>query len=163
MLLHLDDMKMYKRSWQQVVEADMPEVWEFFSRPENLIRLTPEDMDIEVITDINGVEMHEGMIIDYVMTPVPRIKTKWTTRITKIEKFKYFIDVQEKGPYKKWHHEHHFRQGDEGILMSDIVYYSMPLGFLGDIANSIYINARLNDIFAYRKQAIDEIFHGKDQ
>ncbi len=42
--------------------------------------------------------------------------------------------------------------------MKDIVSYKPPFGFLGSIANSILIKKKLNEIFDYRRQAVDKKF-----
>jgi ligand-binding SRPBCC domain-containing protein len=67
------------------------------------------------------------------------IKTTWVTEITHIKEHEYFVDEQRVGPYKIWHHQHHLEKTENGTLMTDIVSYQPPFGFLGDIANSIII------------------------
>ncbi len=73
---------------------------------------------------------------------------------------KYFVDEQRVGPYKLWHHEHHIESVEGGVLMKDIVSYSPPLGFLGQIANARVIHKKLEDIFEYRRKAFEAIFPG---
>ena len=43
----------------------------------------------------------------------------WVTEITIIKDKEYFIDEQRKGPYRIWHHEHHFKAVEGGVLMTD--------------------------------------------
>jgi ligand-binding SRPBCC domain-containing protein len=57
-----------------------------------------------------------------------------------------------------WHHEHKLEPIEGGVLMTDIVSYKPPYGFLGSIANSILIKKQLRKIFDYRKNAIGKIF-----
>jgi ligand-binding SRPBCC domain-containing protein len=68
------------------------------------------------------------------------------------------VDEQRKGPYKIWHHEHHFKQIDKGIEMLDIVSYEIPFGFLGKIAHPLIVKSKLNEIFDYRFKKVEEIF-----
>jgi len=42
--------------------------------------------------------------------------------------------------------------------MTDTVHYSLPLGPIGSLVNSLIIRQQLESIFDYRKQAIEEIF-----
>ena len=42
-------------------------------------------------------------------------------------------------PYSLWHHQHHFREVPNGVEMTDIVHYKLPLWFLGDIAHSLFV------------------------
>jgi hypothetical protein len=74
---------------------------------------------------------------------------------------KLFVDEQRIGPYKMWHHQHHFEATEGGTLMTDIVHYSLPMGFLGGIAHGLFVKKQLNDIFDYRQRKIEELFPGK--
>ncbi len=45
---------------------------------------------------------------------------------------------------------------DNEVLMSDIVTYEPPLGFLGAIANQLFIKKKLIEIFDYRTIALNK-------
>ena len=136
----------------------MEKVWHHFSRPENLDKLTPENMAFQIISDIKDRPMYEGMIIRYRVSPVLNIPLNWATEITHIKDREYFIDEQRFGPYTLWHHEHHFEETPQGILMKDQLHYAIPFGIFGRIANAIFVEARIDEIFTYRQKCIDEIF-----
>ena len=72
------------------------------------------------------------------------------TEITHLKENSYFVDEQRVGPYNIWHHQHMLESTKDGTLMTDIVSYQPPLGFLGNIANEILIKRKLNEIFDYR-------------
>jgi ligand-binding SRPBCC domain-containing protein len=76
-----------------------------------------------------------------------------------VEDKKYFVDEQRFGPYAMWHHQHHFKQVPEGIEMTDIVHYKLPLGFLGDIAHSLFVKNQLKGIFDHRFKVVEEMFN----
>jgi len=78
------------------------------------------------------------------------------TEITQVKELEYFIDEQRVGPYKMWHHQHFIEPIEGGVLMKDIVTYIPPLGFLGAIANSLFIKKKLNEIFDYRTTALEK-------
>jgi ligand-binding SRPBCC domain-containing protein len=82
----------------------------------------------------------------------------WVSEITHIETLKYFIDEQRIGPYSMWHHQHFIEASGEGVLMTDIVTYSPPLGFLGTFANKLFIREQLQKIFDYRSEILDKHF-----
>ena len=42
--------------------------------------------------------------------------------------------------------------------MSDIISYKPPFGFLGSIANSLFIRKKVNEIFTYREAKLIELF-----
>ena len=80
------------------------------------------------------------------------------TEITQVKDRQYFIDEQRFGPYALWHHQHHFREIDGGVEMTDIVHYKNPLWFLGKLANTLFVKNKLNNIFNYRFQKVEELF-----
>jgi ligand-binding SRPBCC domain-containing protein len=82
----------------------------------------------------------------------------WITEITHVENLKYFVDEQRKGPYRIWHHEHHFKEIPNGVEMSDIVSYEIPLGILGRLAHPLVVQKKLKEIFDYRFAKVEEIF-----
>lgn len=75
-----------------------------------------------------------------------------------MSELKYFVDEQRIGPYKMWHHQHIIEAVEDGVLMTDIVDYQPPLGFLGAIANQLVIKKQLNEIFAFRTSKLEEYF-----
>lgn len=83
---------------------------------------------------------------------------RWVTEITHVSELKYFVDEQRIGPYKMWHHQHIIEAVEDGVLMTDIVDYQPPLGFLGAIANQLVIKKQLNEIFAFRTSKLEEYF-----
>jgi len=148
---------MYTLSVKQQLAVSMDEAWEFFSSPENLSKITPSEMKFE-ITSGKPEKMFAGQIISYRIGILPMIKSHWVTEITQVKNKKYFIDEQRFGPYKMWHHEHHFKENQSGILMVDKVSYKIPFGFLGRIAHFLFIHSQLQKIFSYRIQILNEIF-----
>jgi len=104
--------------------------------------------------------MYPGLIISYTVKPLLGIKMIWVTEITHVEDMKYFVDEQRIGPYSMWHHEHFIEPSGDGVLMTDIVSYSPPFGFLGALANRIFIGKQLESIFRYRENKLKELFPG---
>lgn len=151
-------MAFYQFKKKQVVKATIEQVWDFISRPENLKKITPDYMGFNIIGDHVPKKMYSGMIISYMVSPMLGIKTNWVTEITHIREKKYFVDEQRVGPYKIWHHQHHIEETDDGVLMTDIISYNPPFGFLGRIANSLFIKKKLNEIFEYRTEAVIKEF-----
>ena len=151
-------MKIYEKRWTTWLPVTLDEAWAFFSRPENLDRITPEDMSFEILSDVSGVEMYAGMIVRYKVRPILNIPMNWVTEITHVADRKYFIDEQRFGPYALWHHQHHFEEKDGGVLMTDILHYAIPFGPIGRIANALLVDKRVEEIFSYREKVIDQIF-----
>ena len=150
--------KVYELKKVQVIPASIERVWEFFSAPENLKTITPQHLGFQILSEKYGDTMYAGELIEYTVKPLLGIPLYWMTEITHIEPLKYFIDEQRFGPYSFWHHQHHFKQVDGGVEMTDIVHYKIPFWFLGDIANSLFVKSQLQKIFDFRKEVTDKTF-----
>ncbi|MCG9790935.1 SRPBCC family protein [Flavobacterium algicola] len=153
-------MKLYKKESVQYVDATLEECWAFFSSPKNLQKITPDTMGFQ-ITDYDGKNMYAGQIIQYKVSPLLGIKLPWVTEITVVEDKSYFIDEQRFGPYALWHHKHFFEATAKGVKMTDVVHYGLPLGLLGRMMNTLMVKSKLNEIFAYREKAVNQIFNNK--
>jgi ligand-binding SRPBCC domain-containing protein len=151
-------MAYYQLHKTQFISASIREVWDFISSTENLKVITPEYMGFEVTSKDLPEKMYPGMIISYIVKPLLGIRMIWVTEITHIEEMKYFIDEQRIGPYSMWHHQHFIESSGEGVLMTDIVTYSPPLGFFGAIANKLFIRKQLDTIFDYRGEIVEKHF-----
>lgn len=154
-------MSVYRKEWQAFIPANLDSVWEFFSRPENLDNITPKDMKFEIISDISGKEMYEGMMIEYKVSPILRIPTTWVTEITHIQPKKFFVDEQRVGPYTMWHHEHHFEERDGGVLMTDLLHYRLPAEPIGSLLLGRFISNKVDGIFKFRNEVIKKYFPEK--
>lgn len=148
---------MYQLKRTQFVKTDLQTCWDFFSSPNNLKEITPEYMGFDVLVELPE-KMYEGLMIEYIVRPLLGIPMKWITEIKYVHDKQFFVDEQRKGPYKIWHHEHHFKEVEGGVEMTDIVSYEIPLGILGRIAHPIIVKKKLEEIFDYRFKRVDEIF-----
>ena len=148
---------MYQLKRTQLVKTDLQTCWDFFSSPKNLKVITPDYMGFDVLLDIPE-KMYEGLMIEYTVKPLLGIPMKWITEIKYVHDKEFFVDEQRKGPYKIWHHEHHFKAVEGGVEMTDIVSYEIPLGILGKIAHPIVVKKKLEEIFDYRFKKVEEIF-----
>lgn len=148
---------MYQLKRTQLVKTNLETCWEFFSSPANLQVITPDYMGFKVLTEVPK-KMYHGLIISYKVSPVLNIPMNWVTEITYVQEGSYFVDEQRQGPYKMWHHEHHFKEVEGGVEMTDIVSYSLPFGFLGRFAHWLFVKKQLEAIFNYRIRKVDELF-----
>ncbi len=152
----------YRLQTEQTLSAPIDIVWDYFSQPKNLNELTPKNMAFEITSDKLS-RMYSGQIITYKIEIAPGIKQNWITEITQVKNEQLFVDEQRFGPYSMWHHEHHFKPISEGnVLMTDIVHYKLPFGFLGNILAGRIIRNRIRQIFQFRQEKITEIFGSMD-
>jgi ligand-binding SRPBCC domain-containing protein len=150
-------LKTYQFRSKQFLPITISEAWEFFSNPNNLTKITPPWLNFEVTSKLDS-KMYAGMIITYLVRPILNIPTTWVTEITHVREPNYFVDEQRFGPYKFWHHQHHFKETDNGIEMTDIVSYALPLDPLSRPINSLLVEKKVKEIFKFREKKLEELF-----
>jgi ligand-binding SRPBCC domain-containing protein len=150
--------KVYSFKTTQILPIPMETAWDFFSSPANLAEITPDNLGFKTISKYHGEKMYPGQVIEYKVSPLLGIPLYWMTEITHVEHHRYFVDEQRFGPYSMWHHQHHFKQLEEGVEMTDIVHYKLPFWFFGDIANWLFVKQQLKGIFDYRFNAVKKYF-----
>lgn len=145
-------MKLYNLKREQTLPFPLAKVFPFFEKPENLESITPRNLSFSTLTP-KPVKMEKGAVIDYAIT-VWGLSLRWTTLITAFDPPNRFIDLQLKGPYSYWHHEHTFIDQGESTLMKDHVTYALPLGPLGRLAHTLKVRRDLEKIFDFRAEVI---------
>jgi ligand-binding SRPBCC domain-containing protein len=151
-------MKIYTIERTQFLPIDIQKAWSFFSSPKNLNIITPPKMDFNIISITGGAKMYAGQIIKYKVNIFPLIPTTWVTEITHVNEPNYFVDEQLIGPYILWHHQHHFRETNGGVELTDIVNYAIPFGLIGRLANATFVNGQVNAIFDFRFKKLESMF-----
>jgi ligand-binding SRPBCC domain-containing protein len=152
-------VKTYSLERETFIPTTLDNAWDFFTSPLNLAKITPPEMNFIVTSDFKEYsKVYPGMIITYKVSPLFGIKLNWMTEITHVKEKEYFIDEQRFGPYALWHHQHHFKQVEGGVIMTDIVNYAIGYGFIGRIANSLIVEKKLDEVFEFREKAVEGIF-----
>ena len=142
----------------QTLPVSTDRAWDFFSDPRNLSKITPPELDFTVLTALPE-RIYAGMMIEYRVRPLLGIPARWLTEITHVEPGKFFVDEQRIGPYKIWHHEHHFRPLATGQTeLYDRVTYVLPFGLFGNLVHPFLVKPQLSKIFAFREKRVRELF-----
>ncbi|MFT5751530.1 MAG: ligand-binding SRPBCC domain-containing protein [Flavobacteriales bacterium] len=150
-------MKIYTLHAKQKLPISVEEAWNFLSDPKNLKKITPEYMGFNILSGADR-PMFSGQLIQYIVTPILGIKTKWVTEITHVVDKEYFVDEQRFGPYAFWHHKHFIKAIPGGVEMEDIIDYKVPAGILGQLVHPFLVKPKLDEIFAYRTKKLSDLF-----
>jgi len=148
-------MKVYNLNREQWVPQPLHDVFEFFSRADNLGRITPPWLSFRILTG-GPIEMRKGAVITYKLR-VRGIPLRWVTEIESWDPPFQFVDLQTKGPYRFWRHTHRFSDVRDGTLITDEIEYALPFGALGRLAHRIQVARDLVQIFDYREQRVREL------
>ncbi|CAN5386370.1 SRPBCC family protein [soil metagenome] len=150
-------MKIFTLHTKQKLPISVEKAWEFFSDPANLKAITPEYMGFDILSGADR-PMYPGQLIQYIVTPIAGIPTKWVTEITHVKEKEYFVDEQRFGPYALWHHKHFITPIAGGVEMEDIVDYKLPFGKIGELFHPLLVEPKLKEIFKYRKIKLEALF-----
>lgn len=154
-------MKIYTIQQRQFLPITIREAWDFFSSPENLAKITPAKMNFRIVHNSGSGKIYAGQVIRYKVRVLPFYSVNWMTEITHVQEPFYFVDDQRFGPYSLWHHQHHFKEVPGGIEMSDEINYAVPYGWLGQLANWIFVGREVNAIFSHRFTTLEKHFSKK--
>ena len=143
------------------LDAPIEDVFAFFQDPRNLAGITPDWMGFDFV-HIDDGEMRAGFKIAYRIKWMG-VSLRWVTRIREYDPPHRFLDVQKKGPYKVWQHEHTFEETASGTVMRDLVRYELPFGILGEAAHWLIVRRQLQRIFDYRARRIEKLFVNTDR
>jgi hypothetical protein len=133
---------------EQVLEAPLEQVFAYFAEPRNLERITPPWLRFRIVGE--PPSMGVGAVIDYRLrlhgVPIP-----WRSEITEWEPPHRFVDVQRRGPFTLWAHEHTFRARGDLTVIRDVVDYDM---ILPRLANRLLVRRDLQAIFEHRQRVV---------
>jgi ligand-binding SRPBCC domain-containing protein len=141
---------------EQFVPRPLEDVFDFFSKAENLEQLTPDWLHFRIL-NVEPTPVGKNTLIRYSLRwrifPI-----RWTTEIVEWEPPNRFVDLQLKGPYTLWRHEHRFCTEGTGTRITDEVRYILPFGFIGRLAYKIKVKEDIEAIFAYRRKTVHRLF-----
>lgn len=150
-------MKLERIQTVQRLPIQIEEAWDFFTSPKNLRLTTPHWLDLRLNTEPPEY-LHPGMIVSATIRPFPVITSSWISELTHIRPPQFYITEQRVGPFKMWHHEHHFRSIDGGVEVEDIILYGMRFGMVGAFFHNVYVRKKLHEAFSFRAQALEQRF-----
>lgn len=151
---------MHRLEREQLIPRPVAEVFPFFADASNLEALTPSWLHFRIVSPL-PIEMKPGAAIDYRLRLLA-IPFGWQTRILEWDPPRKFIDVQARGPYRRWIHLHTFEphpgpDGREWTRMRDAVDYEVGWGPLGVLAHPLFVKPSLKRIFDYRRARIEAL------
>lgn len=150
-------MQLHRLETTQILPIPPDEAWRFFSDPSMLPHITPPWLNLKPTSKLPSA-MHPGLIVTYKVAPIPGVRVLWVTEITQVVDGALFVDEQRAGPYRFWHHQHHFRAVPGGTEMRDIIHYALPFGLAGDLLGRRTVQRKVEGIFAYRREALLHLF-----
>jgi ligand-binding SRPBCC domain-containing protein len=135
-----------------IVAASLERTWEFFSSAENLPAITPPSLGFKIMTPA-PITIANDALLDYTIRWAG-LPIRWRTRIIDWTPPRQFIDLQIRGPYALWHHQHTFTEVAGGVECTDRVIYKLPGSIVGRAVHALLVKRQLLAIFRYRREVI---------
>ena len=151
-------MKLYTLNFTQTLPLSIDEAWRCFCDPRNLSIITPAWLDFQMTGELPE-RMDAGLVLSYRIRPFLGFPVNWISEITHVREPEMFVDEQRFGPYRFWHHQHHFRETPAGVEVRDIVNYGLKFGLFGRVTNAVLVRRRIDEIFAFRRQELERRFN----
>lgn len=85
------------------------------------------------------------------------IRQRLTVRITEFARPHYFVDEIVQGIFKELKHIHRFTSFNGGTQMVDIFHYRSPLGVIGKIADSLFLEGYMRSFLYQRNLHLKKI------
>lgn len=151
----------YTLERRQEILRSRSDVFEFFSDPFNLERITPRFLRFRILSS-RPIVLNSGTILEYSLA-LFGVRFHWKTLIEQWLPEESFVDVQLSGPYKLWRHTHAFTKlANDRTLMVDRVEYALPGGAFAKPAHALFVSPILKRIFDYRGRMIDRMLAPSD-
>ncbi len=141
---------------KQYIPRPVGELFSFFADAGNLEKITPPFLGFKILSH-STEKVEKGTKIVYRLK-IRGIPVKWKTNIAEWQPGVVFVDEQQRGPYKTWHHTHRFEEMGEGTLMTDQVRYRIPFRFIFNPLLGGFIKSEITQIFDFRKKIIKQLF-----
>ena len=107
-------MKIYQLHRTQTLPITIEAAWTFFSNPHNLATITPPWLDFAML-QVGDQTVYAGQILRYRVRPLWGLPLTWVSEIKHLRPPRFFVDEQRDGPYRLWHHQHHFTPVEGGV------------------------------------------------
>ena len=90
------------------------------------------------------------------------VRQRLTSRITAWNPPQHFRDSMVRGPFKRFDHDHFFEYGQGVTTMTDRFEYQSPCGWLGKLADAIFLRRYMERLLRIRAEVIRAIAEAGD-
>lgn len=132
-----------------------PEICFDLSRSIDLHKISTEKTNEEAIAGVTSGLINHHETVTWRARHLGVIQTL-STRITEFDRPRYFVDEMIQGAFKSFRHEHLFQPEPGGTLVTDVFDYRSPLGFLGMLADRLFLEKHMSGFLQERNQVIKE-------
>jgi ligand-binding SRPBCC domain-containing protein len=130
------------------------DVFDFFRRPANILRVSPPDLNLQILEAPELLELGSRIVLQARHWGIAQ---KLASKITAFEVNTHFVDELQEGPFRKWVQTHRFEAVSEGTRLTYQVDFEPPGGILGMMMKASAIEKDLEAVCAFRAQKLQEL------
>ena len=119
------------------------QVFAFYDNPENLRLIMPGTAGVEL--ERLPRDLRPGAIFGYRLRGWP-LELHWEALVSEYEPPARFVNVQSKGRFREWNHEHHFEPVGSSTRVRELLTYQMPHGLVSSVAHKLYVREKLEEL-----------------
>ncbi len=132
------------------------ELFTFHTRVENLARISPPFPPFSIVSAPGSAQ--EGDLQVFRLGWRPRwAGVTWRARITRLVAGRLLEDTQESGPFRRWRHQHRFREAPGGAILEDEIAFRLLPGPFGEFLEWLLIRPMLGAMFWWRHRRTREL------
>ena len=90
------------------------------------------------------------------------IRQRLTSEITVCDRPRHLQDVMIRGAFARFVHDHYFEEREGATTMRDIFDYTSPCGFLGRLADILFLERYMTRLLADRNRRIKKAAEGEE-
>lgn len=139
---------------EQTFPLPVEEVFAFFVRPANLLRVSPPELGMRLVEGPEVLGPGARLVAEARRWGIPQ---RLVSEVVAFEPNVSFTDVQREGPFRKWTHTHRFEAVPGGTRVTDVIEFEPPGGLLGLVATASAIERDLRRVFEYRRQELAKL------
>ena len=143
--------------YESIVRVPRVDVFAFYQDVNNLALLSKPPLKTKIV-HTDGA-MQRGLELKLCISLL-FFHLKWDAYIEAYQPPAFFVDVQQKGPFKKWRHVHEFHPVPEGTKLIDKVDYELFLTPFSKPVKSLLMNRLLTSYFRYRHNKTRALLEG---
>lgn len=138
------------------VACPAEELFAWHEHPDAFQRLMPPGQPVKVLH-------HDGQITNgakaILLVGLWPLRIRWELEHRDYLAGRQFCDVQIKGPFKSYRHEHRMiPAGERACILHDRIIFEMPFGMIGTWLARLFMLPQFKRLFAYRHDVTRRAF-----
>ena len=138
------------------VATSAASLFAWHEQPGAFERLTPPGEPVRVLRHIGGIRNGARVSVRVGFWP---FSFRWDLAHTDYRPGESFTDVQVRGPFTLWRHQHRMVPvGPDSCTLEDRIEFELPYGVLGTLVARLVLEPKLQRLFDYRHRVTRDAF-----